>query len=252
MTLNWPSKRCCTCFEPAHRIARHYHYLPPSAQRALFDGTHDQTSTLRYWEDKILDAFDGWIEENRLLHWISPQEWLSDTTTASGSFAQEYILTLIFHVDGTVIPVLTPSDTNFNKQTYNSKHDENAWQFFVVVTQTGRIVHLSTIEGGKIHDKTHWEKNEITDKLEVRPSLFMFCPLCGTLDTVEYIIYPLFVHLNAPHRPGSLCRARGIQGGQDHARWQDLPMRHRRRQGLQGTQGPFGMEVTGNYDRCES
>ena len=65
---------------------------------------------------------------------------------------------LILHVDGTVVTVYAPSDSRLAKAMYSHKHEHHGWQFFIVVSQTGRIVFLSTIEvfpSSHTHSHTH-------------------------------------------------------------------------------------------------
>lgn len=140
-----------------------YYYLPPRLQNNQDKPNVDPTGNLRRWEDIILDALYEWVIEEGLVDWISPAEWLADTENASGKITEHYPLHLFFHVDGTVFAVWNPSDGSLNKAHWNSKHGVCAWQFYVVVTQTGRIVKVSTV----MHDKTHFEKDKVSDDLEV-------------------------------------------------------------------------------------
>ena len=99
------------------------------------------------------------------MKWLSPEDWLEDTKKASGSFTEDYKHHLILHVDGTVITVFSPADSRLAKCMYSHKHELHGWQFFITVTQTGRIVYLSSIQGGKLHDKTHWQLDKTSEKL---------------------------------------------------------------------------------------
>ena len=49
------------------------------------------------------------------------------------------------------------------------RHQIQSFVYFIVCTPSGRVVYLSEVfEGGSIHDKTHWVKENVCSKLEER------------------------------------------------------------------------------------
>lgn len=139
--------------------------LPPSVREHVNCFDKDYTRSLRRWQDCIIDAICAWSKDKKIIQFLSVEGWKEDTCRASGKFCDDFPNTLVYHVDGTVLPVYASSCIRISKAMYNSKHDTQAWQVFVLCSQTGRIVYLSTIEGGKCHDKTHWEKDNVTKLL---------------------------------------------------------------------------------------
>ena len=59
------------------------------------------------------------------------------------------------------------SDPLYSRLIQNGKHSIPAFVFFIVVTTCGRIVYVSEeLKEGSVHDKTHWENEEVCLKLE--------------------------------------------------------------------------------------
>lgn len=57
-------------------------------------------------------------------------------------------------------------DVAFRRMLWNNKHKIHAFSFFVIVAPDGRIVYVSTVDNGNVHDKTAWEESGVVDELE--------------------------------------------------------------------------------------
>ena len=122
----------------------------------------------------MISSLRQWGKERKLIKLLSGGEWLNDTRKASGGFGNHFPSTLVYHVDGTLIKGFKPSDAAVANALYNSKHGAHGWQIFVLVSQMGRIAYLSSVEGGKVHDKTHWEIDGVSDQLYSHYSALRF------------------------------------------------------------------------------
>jgi hypothetical protein len=144
-----------TCFD----------YLPLVYRQTKLSPKKDRTRSLRRWNDRILKGIQKWINEEDIISFPSLKDWVHDTRTAKGNYKEEFGEYLMMYVDGTVVQVFAPLDPGISKSLFNSKHGITSWQFFVIVTLTGRIVYFSAVEAGKMHDKTHWEKEKVGEHL---------------------------------------------------------------------------------------
>ena len=141
-----------------------FNLLPLSMRKNRNYSDSDPTSTLRRWQKKIMDGIVSFGSAEHLVAFLSPKEWLEDTSECP-EFLAAYPLHLVLHVDGTVCEIETPTVPTAAQATYNSKHGINSWQIFILVTQTGRIVYMSSVEGGKMHDKTHYCRDDVSRQL---------------------------------------------------------------------------------------
>tara|TARA_R110002050_G_scaffold137528_1_gene261133 strand:- start:108 stop:1463 length:1356 start_codon:yes stop_codon:yes gene_type:complete len=140
-----------------------HHLIPPKHRSTASSG--DPTRTTRRWVRNMISSLRKWGEGTKQIRLLNPKEWLADTKHASGNFAATFPGTLIYHVDGTLLKGLKPFDASVANTLFNSKHAAHGWQVFVIVSQMGRIVYLSSVEGGKLHDKTHWQRDGVPDVL---------------------------------------------------------------------------------------
>ena len=79
---------------------------------------------------------------------------------------EEFPGVLFYFVDGTVIEVDESCDVAFRRTLWNNKHQIHAVTFFILVAPDGRIVYVSTVDDGNVHDKTAWEKSGVINELE--------------------------------------------------------------------------------------
>ena len=73
---------------------------------------------------------------------------------------------IFYFVDGTVVEVEESGDVAFRRLLWNNKHQHSALSFFILVSPDGRIVYVSTVDNGNVHDKTAWEHSGVVDELE--------------------------------------------------------------------------------------
>tara|TARA_R110002050_G_scaffold23086_1_gene62578 strand:+ start:355 stop:1059 length:705 start_codon:yes stop_codon:yes gene_type:complete len=142
-----------------------FHMLPPSMRsdnEAL--PSSDRANTLRRWQRRIVKGIVEWADQQGLVRWLTGAEWRSDTEKVE-DFKVDFPNILPFFVDGTPLPTFAPGDARTAKIMWNSKHAEHAFQIFVLVSPIGRIVYSSHVEGGKMHDKTQWEKENVSKSL---------------------------------------------------------------------------------------
>jgi hypothetical protein len=102
----------------------------------------------------LLNRFQDWSLEHFTLPSIA--KW---TEATPEDFKEEFPNTLSFFVDGTVIPIYKPSNNTAQKKAYNAKHGHHALTFTILVTSDGRIVWLSQIDLGNMHDSTAWNSS---------------------------------------------------------------------------------------------
>lgn len=141
------------------------------------------SSTLhRHW-DAVIEGLARWGRSK--IKFLSIDDWKKDCFPIfEKEHFSEYRKSFFFFVDGTVVKTLDSSDIESSRALYNSKHkviqsfislifsdvlnaQVPAFIFFVCVTPCGRIIYLSeeTVQG-KMPDKTHYEKEKVTEKLE--------------------------------------------------------------------------------------
>lgn len=49
---------------------------------------------------------------------------------------------------------------------WNNKHKIHAFSFFIIVAPDGRIVYVSIVDNGNVHDKTAWEESGVVNELQ--------------------------------------------------------------------------------------
>lgn len=84
---------------------------------------------------------------------------------------EAYKKVLFYFVDGTVVGVGESGDPDVNRDTWNTKHQIHAFAFFVLVAPNGRIVYLSDVYFGNVHDKTAWEESTVLRLLKQKYSV---------------------------------------------------------------------------------
>lgn len=132
------------------------------------DGIPLPYSTLHDCFDKILDGFARWGRSK--VKFLSTEEWLHDLSPIyENEKYMAYRKHYFIFVDGTIIQTFDSSDCEGSRSLWNVKHKCPSFIFFVMVTPTGRIVYLSEqMCNGKMHDKTHFEREKVGEKLEER------------------------------------------------------------------------------------
>ena len=116
--------------------------------------------------DRTLKTLSTWAKDE--IQFIDIDTWVTDSkkNLTSETF-KKYEKTLFFYVDGSVVKTKNSSDPLYSRLIRNGKHSIPAFVFFIVVTTCGRIVYVSEeLKEGSVHDKTHWENEEVCLKLE--------------------------------------------------------------------------------------
>jgi hypothetical protein len=81
------------------------------------------------------------------------------------SFQETFPNTLLFFVDGTILPLFHSQVTEFNKAHWNPKHKILSISFTILVTPNGRVVFVSEPYPGKWHDRKVWYRSGINEAL---------------------------------------------------------------------------------------
>jgi hypothetical protein len=117
--------------------------------------------------ERTLQSLQKWSDEQ--VYFLENKEWLikSQKIMNDDQF-QEYQNMLIYVVDGTLVSTADSSDIAFHHALYNTKHACPGYVFFIVVTLSDRIVYVSNIERGNIHDKTHFKVSNVCDLLQTK------------------------------------------------------------------------------------
>lgn len=124
-----------------------------------------QESSARKCVSKWLNALSKWVDESQQIEFFKPKDWLKECKT-SCNFQSDYPNHLIYFMDGTPIETLKFSDFSASSVTWNQKHQMNSFSFFILVTPSGKIAYISSIEGGSVHDATHFRSSGVSEKLE--------------------------------------------------------------------------------------
>lgn len=130
------------------------HFLGPSA---------NESSARACFNDWVQTVY-SFSEDKNIITFLTLSEWRKECHTKS-DFIGCYPNKLIYFVDGTPIEVLVPSDPVASFLTFNTKHQMNAFTFFIMVTPTGKIVYVSNLEAGGTHDATHFRAEQVVQKL---------------------------------------------------------------------------------------
>jgi hypothetical protein len=130
------------------------------------EGERVPYSTLHDWWCKILEGLAVWGDTKVKL--LSHDEWIKEL---SPIYEKEkystYRQMFFYYVDGSIIQTKDTSCPEASRAMRNGKHQCPSFVFFIIVAPTGRIVYLSEeIREGKVHDKTHFNEEEVKKKLE--------------------------------------------------------------------------------------
>lgn len=121
-------------------------------------------STARRCFGHWLEAINSWGEQTKQVAFLKPDEWKKECDTKC-KFLEDFPNHLIYFVDGTPVATYNPTEFNASYRTWNQKHQIHSFTFFVLVTPTGRIVYVSDLEGGSVHDATHFRKSDVMERL---------------------------------------------------------------------------------------
>jgi hypothetical protein len=105
-----------------------------------------------------------------LKNWTLNEVSLPSLTQWRLTHTEKFIATygpnsLMFFVDGTVLPCLNSRIGQMKRAFWNFKHMMTAKCFTIVVTEDGRIVLCSKTVPGSIHDRVAWNKSGLLDLL---------------------------------------------------------------------------------------
>lgn len=110
-----------------------------------------------------LDCIKEYGDKERIVAFPSVARWATRET--STAFNDNFPRVLVFFVDGTFVESEDTADTLVHKAMFNTKHGGNGWVFTILVTSMGRIVWVSDVEGGRIHDATAWKDSKVCELL---------------------------------------------------------------------------------------
>ena len=129
----------------------------------------------------MIDVLFCWAtdDKRKQVSWPSGQQWLDDTGVQGEddgndgvtprSWLNDFNNRLPFYVDGTYLPVKAAScDPPARRKLFSHKHGRAAFTYFVIVTHCGRIVYVSSVQHGSVHDQTHFYKDDVPWKLRHR------------------------------------------------------------------------------------
>jgi hypothetical protein len=76
-------------------------------------------------------------------------------------FFEDYGNVYMLFVDGTVLPILRPSNDEMNRNCWNFKHKMVCKCFSILISETGRIVWVSETGPGKTTDREAWNESKV-------------------------------------------------------------------------------------------
>jgi len=145
--------------------------------------------------DRTLQSLQRWVDEQ--IYLLENDQWLNESQKVMNDDQfQEYQDMLMYTVDGTLISTADSSDIAFHHALYNTKHACPGYVFFIIVTLSGRIVYVSNIERGNIHDKTHFKLSNVCDLLQTKYGNVGHCTING-----KQYFYVLLGDKAYPHAP---------------------------------------------------
>ena len=103
-----------------------YFLLPPRCRSQNINDKGDRARSLRRWTLLISKGIVRWAKECNIISFVGARDWVEDISRTG--LWEEFPEVLIFHVDGTVIPVYTPADPCLAKNMWNSKHQKHSLQ----------------------------------------------------------------------------------------------------------------------------
>jgi hypothetical protein len=124
---------------------------------ALFCGVH--ATTAGRWVSLAESVLAPWAAEQVQLPDILA--WAADCEGLPEVFDND----LVVFVDGTVIYTEQPHDITAQRMFYSTHKHAWGWQFFILVTPTGRIVHVSDVHPANIHDSAQFNSSDAVQKL---------------------------------------------------------------------------------------
>jgi hypothetical protein len=134
-----------------------YVYAMSDALLGLFCAVN--ATTVGRWLAAVEDALQAWAADQVQL--LSADAWETDCECLPEVFGDS----LVLFVDGTVIYTEQPHDVTLQRQFYSTHKHAWGWQFFILVTPTGRIVHVSDVNPANIHDSAQFNASGVVQKL---------------------------------------------------------------------------------------
>lgn len=105
--------------------------------------------------------FRAWAK--RSVRLLDLEEW--GAINNSRDILNEYPNKLFYFVDGTVVECFQPKDPDVSMEYFNHKHRLPGISVWFMTAANGRIVHVSEIDSGSLHDARAWNESGIVDLL---------------------------------------------------------------------------------------
>ena len=126
-------------------------------------GTGFSDRSLQMHFNSFIDDVQAWA--NGQVRRLSNEELLAESKKNTDYPGGKYSKIILFHVDGSVSQTYVPGDCSAARVMRNTKHNMHSWTWYIIVSSSGKILYVSEVEGGSIHDKTHLDNDQGLFKL---------------------------------------------------------------------------------------